>query len=181
MHLRRIGHIDPFFIQRFIDGLQHRPEGMDLRRTVRLRPPAQADDVGGIAQFDRYRFGGWVGLYTLNAGTGILHDLARGIPVVAAADADVIFRPARVKGGIDHHAVCINVRIRDHHATTVIGLDHRGAGLDLFDRALMPARHDLVADFKGLAQQDQDTCQHVLQNILEREADRDRADAQTGN
>ena len=45
----------------------------------------------------------------------------------------------------------------------------------------MAPRHDLIANLERLTQQDQNTGEHVLQDILEREPYRNRADAEPGN
>jgi hypothetical protein len=74
----------------------------------------------------------------------------------------------------------IDVGVRDDDELAGIGLDQSGAGFDRLHRSLDVTDPDLIAAMKRAADQDEHAGQPVLQNVLEGEAERDRADAKAG-
>ena len=83
-------------------------------------------------------------------------------------------------GRVDGDGVRIDVGIRNDHPATIIGGDDRRSGLDPIDRSLIAVDDDLIADLEGLADEEKQPGQPVLQNVLEGETDGDGADAETG-
>ena len=97
---------------------------------------------------------------------------------VPVADAHLELRPALREGGVDGDGVGEDLGIGDDGAAPVVGADHGGAGLDPLDAALVAVDHDLVAHPEGPPDQQQETCEPVLQDVLEGEADRHGGDAE---
>ena len=84
------------------------------------------------------------------------------------------------RGRLDVHGALVDVGIRDEDPLTIEGGDHRLADRDPLDGPLVLADPDLVAPGERLAEQQQDPREEVLEDVLEREADRDREEPEAG-
>jgi len=100
------------------------------------------------------------------------------LDVVAIPDTDVVFPAALRKRGVHEHRVRIQLAIRDDGATPVVGLDERGAGLDILDGPFVLLEPDLVAHAERARHENENAREKVLENVLEGEADRDATNAQ---
>lgn len=106
------------------------------------------------------------------------NDAARPFDVVAVTDADVVLPAALRERGIHEHRVGVQLTVRDDGAPSVVRLDERRAGLDIFDRFLVLVEADLIANLERAGDQDEDAGEKVLEDIIEGKADGDAADAE---
>jgi hypothetical protein len=75
----------------------------------------------------------------------------------------------------DDHGIGKQNGVGNYDPLAVRGADFGGARLNILYLTLKPGDRNPIADFKGLLDQEQDSGQKILQNILECEADRHAA------
>ena len=103
-------------------------------------------------------------------------DVAGEPQIVIVADAHIVLAAPLRMSRPHGHGTRVDVAVGDDDALAVIGAQDRGAGLDRLDGALEGSGYDLVARTERPAVEDEQAREPVLQDVLEGEADGDRAD-----
>ncbi|HEU4407088.1 MAG TPA: hypothetical protein VFS43_17600 [Polyangiaceae bacterium] len=174
------GHVDARPVEREFDRRRHavaHPQHVGL---VRFGPEVDREIDRRGRELGDVDPGARLVEHALRGGDRAGDRRARPLEVVGVADAHREPDTAPVVRRAHDDRAGVHVAVRQHDALAVVGLQPRRAHVDLFDRTLVLARADLVADVEGAPPKNQHAREEVLEHVLEREPDRDRRDAEAG-